>query len=93
MLDHLGVGHLHPKLYGPSKRGRWLEMVALVDDDVLDAIGASGTPAEVGAKLAARNRAFADRSMLVLYDETGEPEALADLVRAFRDAERGTAGA
>ena len=87
VLDNLGVGDLQPELNRLSKEGKWFEMMALVTDDLLDAIGISGTPSEVGAALAARNAPFADRTMLVLYDETGDPEAAGDLVRAFREAE------
>lgn len=86
VLDHMGVGDLQPELNRLSKQGKWLEMMALVTDEMLDAIGVSGTPAEAGAKLAARNGGFADRTMLTLYDETGDPDALADLVRAVREA-------
>jgi hypothetical protein len=86
VLDHMGVGDLHPELNRLSKQGKWLEMMALVTDDMLDAIGVSGTPAELGAKLVARNGSFADRTMVTLYDETGDPDALADLVGAVRDA-------
>jgi probable F420-dependent oxidoreductase len=86
VLDHLGAGDLQPELNRLSKQGRWREMMGLVSDDLLDAIGVSGTPAEVGARLAARNGGFADRTMVTLYDETGDPEAVADLVRALRAA-------
>jgi len=86
VLDHMGVGDLHPELNRLSKQGKWLDMMKLVSDDMLDAIGVSGTPAELGAKLVARNASFADRTMLTLYDETGDPEAVADLVRAIRAA-------
>jgi probable F420-dependent oxidoreductase len=86
VLDHMGVGDLQPELNRLSKQGKWLEMMGLVSEDMLDAIGVSGTPAEVGAKLAARNAPFADRTMLTLYDETGDPDALADVVRAVREA-------
>jgi len=55
-------------------------MMALVSDDMLDTIGVSGTPAEVGRKLLERNAPFADRTMLTLYDETGDPDALAEVV-------------
>jgi len=89
VLDHLGVGDLQPELNRLSKEGKWFEMMALVSDDLLDAIGVSGTPAEVGARLASRNGRFAERTMLVLYDETGDPDAASDLVRAFHDAEGG----
>jgi probable F420-dependent oxidoreductase len=86
VLDHMGVGHLHPELNRLSKQGKWFEMMGLITDDMLDAIGVSGTPAQVGAQLVARNRSFADRTMLTMYDETGDAEAVADLVRAIHDA-------
>jgi len=88
VLDHMGVGDLQPELNRLSKQGKWLEMMGLVTDDMLDRIGVSGTPAAVGAKLVARNRAFADRTMITMYDETGDPDAVADLIRAMREAER-----
>jgi probable F420-dependent oxidoreductase len=86
VLDHMGVGDLHPELNRLSKQGKWLEMMGLVSDEMLDEIGVSGTPAEAGARLAARNGPFADRTMLTLYDETRDPEAVPDLVRALRAA-------
>ena len=87
VLDHIGVGDLQPELNRLSKQGKWFEMMALVTDDMLDAVGVSGTPAQVGAKVVARNRAFADRTMLTMYNETGDAGAVADLVRAIRAAE------
>jgi probable F420-dependent oxidoreductase len=86
VLDHMGVGDLQPELNRLSKQGKWLDMMKLVSDDMVDAIGVSGTPAELGAKLVARNNPFADRTMLTLYDETGDPDAVADLVRGIREA-------
>ena len=83
MLDHHGWGHLQPELNRMSKQGQWFEMIALVTDDMLDAIGVAGRPAEVGRRLRERN-AWADRTSLVLYNET-EPDAVADLVRAFKE--------
>lgn len=81
MLDHHGWGHLQPELNRMSKQGQWFEMMALVTDDMLDTIGVSGTPAEAGRRLRERN-AFADRTSLVLYNET-DPDAVTDLVGAF----------
>ena len=86
VLDHMGVGDVHPELNRLSKQGKWLEMMSLVTDDMLDEIGVSGTPCEVGRKLAARNGGVVDRTMLTLYDETGDPDAVTDLVRALREA-------
>ena len=83
MLEHHGWGHLQPELNRMSKQGEWLEMISLVTDDMLDAIGVSGRPAEVGRRLRERN-AWADRTSLVLYNET-EPDAVTDLVRAFKE--------
>jgi probable F420-dependent oxidoreductase len=83
LLDHHGWGDLQPMLNRMTKEGRWSEMLALVTDEMLDTVGVSGTPAAAGRRLRQRN-AFADRTSLVLYNET-EPEAVADLVRAFKE--------
>ncbi len=84
MLAHHGWEHLQPELNAMSKQGRWLDMIALVTDDMLDTVGVCGGPAEAGRKLRERN-AWADRTSLVLYNET-EPDAVVDLVRAFKGA-------
>jgi probable F420-dependent oxidoreductase len=89
VLDHMGVGDIHPELNRLSKQGKWFEMMALVSDDMLDEIGVSGTPAEVGANLAARNGGFADRTMITMYDETRDPDAVTDLVASLRAARLG----
>ena len=83
VLDHAGWGEIQPRLNRMSKEGRWAEMMELITDDMLDAIGVSGTPQEVGALLRERN-AFADRTSVILYDETGEPGVLADIARGIR---------
>ncbi len=83
MLEHHGWGHLQPELHRMSKQGQWMEMLALVSDEMLDVIGVSGRPAEAGRRLRARN-AWADRTSLVLYNET-DPDAVVDLLRAFKE--------
>jgi len=88
VLEHMGVGHLQPELNRLSKQGKWFEMMGLVTDDMLDDIGVSGTPAQVGAQLVARNGGLVDRTMLTMYNETGDPEAVTDLVRAIREADK-----
>jgi probable F420-dependent oxidoreductase len=82
VLDQHGWGELQPELNRMSKQGQWAEMMGLVSDELLDAIGVSGTPAGLGAALRERNR-FAQRTSLLLYNET-DPEAVVDLVRAVR---------
>lgn len=85
MLDHHGCGDLQPRLNELSKQGRWLEMMGYIGDDLLDAVGVCGSPDEVGRKLAERNR-FADRTSLIVYNETGDPDAVQTVMRAARAA-------
>jgi len=84
-LDHEGWGDIQPELNRMSKEGKWLEMVGLITDDMLDTIGVSGSPAEIGRRLVERNQPWAQRTMLNLYDETGDPDAVSDLIRAMRE--------
>jgi probable F420-dependent oxidoreductase len=79
-LDHHGWGHLQPELNRLTKTGGWGEMVRLVSDEMLDVVGVSGRPAEVGRRLRERN-AFAARTSLVVYNET-DADAVVDVVRA-----------
>jgi probable F420-dependent oxidoreductase len=84
VLEHHGRPELQPELNRLSKQGQWAAMAELVDDALFDALAVSGTPAQVAARLAARNT-FADRTTLMLYDEAG-PGAVEDVVRSLRDA-------
>jgi probable F420-dependent oxidoreductase len=88
VLEHMGVGELHPELNRLSKQGKWFEMMGLVSDEMLDDVGVSGTPAQLGKELIARNGGLVDRTMLTLYNETGDPDAVADLVRSIREADK-----
>jgi probable F420-dependent oxidoreductase len=81
VLEHHGYGALHPELNRLSKTGGWGEMMTRIDDALFDHIAVSGTPAEVGAKLRARNASFAARTTLMLYDETGDPDAVREVIR------------
>ncbi len=83
MLDHHGWGDIQPELNKLSKQGKWLEMMGYITDEMLDVIGVVGTPAEAGAKLRERNR-FADRTSLIVYNETGEPDAVTQLIQSAR---------
>lgn len=85
VLEHHGYEGLQPELNRMSKEGRWLEMITRIDDDLFDVLAVSGTPAEAGRLLRRRNDSFADRTTLMLYNET-EPEAPADLIRAAKQA-------
>lgn len=80
MLDHHGWGDLQPELNRMSKEGKWGEMGGLITDEMVDAIGVCGTPSEVGHKLRARNGDWAQRTTMILYNETS-PDAVQDIVR------------
>ena len=43
-------------------------------------VGMGWAPAEVGRKLRARNGGFAARTTLMLYDETGDAEAVREVI-------------
>ncbi len=82
VLDAHGWGDLQPELNAMSKQGRWTEMAALIDDDILHTIAACGTPAEVAAHV--RNRVDGVSDRVCLY-QTGpiEAQALAEIVDAL----------
>ena len=79
LLEHHGHEGLQEALNRMSKQGQWGEMMGLVSDGLFDAIAVSGTPEQVAEKLRSRNT-FADRTTLVLYNETS-PDAPVELVR------------
>lgn len=83
VLDTEGRGDLQPELRRLSREGRWDEMAALVDDDLLDAVVVRGDPAAVAARLHER---FADRVDRAAFYAPGgiADEDLAAVVEAFR---------
>jgi probable F420-dependent oxidoreductase len=82
VLEHHGYDALHARLNRLSKTGGWGEMMKLIDDALFDHIAVSGTPADVGRKLRERNAGFAARTTLMLYDETGDAEAVREVIAA-----------
>lgn len=54
VLAHHGWEGVHERLYAGSRRGRWAEMAAAIDDDMLATFAAVGSPAEVAEQLIAR---------------------------------------
>lgn len=64
VLETERKGHLHPELRRLSREGRWDEMAAMVDDDLLDAVVLRGDPAVVAGRIRERFGDFADRVAL-----------------------------
>ena len=71
-LDAHGWGDLQPELNALSKQGRWDEMPALIDDEVVTTICVCGTPAEAAATLRTRYAGVADRLSLMFTSPTDD---------------------
>jgi probable F420-dependent oxidoreductase len=61
VLDVHGWGDLQPELNKLSKQGRWEDMGALIDDEVLHTIAACGSPAEIAAHIRDRVAGVSER--------------------------------
>ena len=87
VLEVHGWGELQTDLHGLSKQGRWSEMAALVDDEVLRALSIRGTPTEVAAEIADRYEGFADR-VAVYFPYASSPDLVADVAAAVTSGAR-----
>jgi probable F420-dependent oxidoreductase len=83
VLDAHGWGELQPELNALSKQGRWTDMGALIDDDVLHTIAACGTPAEVAAHIRDRVAGVSD-DVCVYQPVPIAVDALAQIIDALR---------
>lgn len=82
VLDAHGWGDLQPELNAMSKQGRWQEMAALIDDEMLHTIAACGTPAEIAAHI--RDRIDGVSDSICLYQPGPiTVDALAEIVDAL----------
>jgi probable F420-dependent oxidoreductase len=72
VLELSGYGELQVELNRFAKAGDWDAMGDAIDDDLLRAISAVGTPAECGAQLKKRWGAVAERISLYFNYETDE---------------------
>jgi probable F420-dependent oxidoreductase len=59
-LDCHGWGDLHAELNARSKEGEWVQMSALITDEILEAIAVVGPPDTIAGKLRARLDGIAD---------------------------------
>ncbi|HWG73001.1 MAG TPA: LLM class F420-dependent oxidoreductase [Acidimicrobiales bacterium] len=61
VLDLHGWGQLQPELNRLSKQGRWQDMAALVDDDMLAAFAVVGEPDDLPGLIRGRTEGLVDR--------------------------------
>ena len=82
VLEVHGWGDLQPELNALSKQGRWQDMGALIDDDVLHTIAACGTPKEVAAHI--RDRVAGVSHQVCVYQPGPiDVDSLAQIVDAL----------
>ncbi len=78
VLECHGWEGLQPEANTLIREGRWAELTALIDDDVLNTFAVVGTPGEVAAKIVERYRGKVDRVSPVVY----QPDV--ELLRTLR---------
>ncbi len=66
VIDLEGYGDLQPVAQQMTREGRWDELGALVDDDLLATLTVRGTPAQVAAHIGERYRGHATRVCVYL---------------------------
>ena len=84
VLDAEGQADLQAELNAMSKRGDWEGMASRVDDDLLAAIAAIGSPDEVAAQVSARVGDLADRVCLYFPSPAITDDTVAALISALR---------
>ncbi len=83
VLEQHGWEGLQPEALRLSKEGKWMEMAALVDDEMLHTFALVGEPAEVAGKLAQRFSGQVERVSPVIYSPS------ATLLKTLLDEIRG----
>ena len=84
MLEAHGWGDLHVELNSVSKQGRWREVIALIDDDILTTIAGCGSPTDVAPQLANRFGGVADRVAFYLPYAVADGQLVSELLDAVR---------
>jgi probable F420-dependent oxidoreductase len=85
IMEGEGFGDVRDEMQQLAGQGRWAEMPALVDDDVLDAFAVVGEPGEIGIKLQERFGHLATSIALYQYSG-GSPRNLMPAYTRFRAA-------
>jgi probable F420-dependent oxidoreductase len=86
VLEEHGRGDQHEELYALSRQGRWDDMTALVDDELLHTVAIVGTPEEVGTRIRDRYTGLVDR-FVVTSPATVDEESLTRVVAAARPSD------
>ena len=85
VLELHGWGDLQDDLTTLSKRGEWVQMGSLIDDDILETFAVVAEPAQVAVKLGERYGDIVDRiSFYAPYES--DPDTWLPVIQAFHDA-------
>ncbi len=79
VLEAHGWETLQPELNQMSKRGQWVEMGALIDDDILNAFAVVGEPKEIVPKIKERYASLVDR--ITISFSYAPPEQRPELIK------------
>lgn len=83
VLDVEGRGDLQPELNALSKQGRWVDMTARIDDDLLTTIAVAGTPEECAAEIVRRFGTHAQRACCYFPGYAVTDDRIGELVAAL----------
>ncbi|MEM8606559.1 MAG: TIGR03617 family F420-dependent LLM class oxidoreductase [Myxococcota bacterium] len=83
VLESEGQGELQPELRELTKQGRWADMAAKIDDELLESIAIVGTPKQVAHTLRERYGTLASRIAFASPFPIA-PECCAEIIAAFR---------
>ena len=86
VLDIEGWGDLQPELNALSKQGRWPDMAARIDDEVLHTLAVAGTPGECAAEIVRRFGGIAQRVCCYFPGYPVADGCIAELAAAIRAA-------
>ncbi len=75
-------GHLHPELKRLARDGKWTEMAALVDDELLESVAVVGEPGQIAPMIRARLEGISDHVSLV-NNRAPDPTHFAEVVEAL----------
>lgn len=83
VLEHHGLGELHPELNRLSKQGKWDEMATLIDDDILEIFAVVAEPDRVARAIIDRFGGMLDR-VGFYFGLAGDDETKAQIVAELK---------
>ncbi|MBX3286917.1 MAG: TIGR03617 family F420-dependent LLM class oxidoreductase [Actinobacteria bacterium] len=78
-----GFGDLHPTLKALAREGRWVEMAALIPDELIETIAVVGEPGSIAAQVRERLAGISDHVSLV-NNRAPDPKHFAEVVADLR---------